>query len=197
MGITVKKPFIFAVLAALSVSLAHPQTAAFMDALLDSPAVTFNQAAAFVLAAAGAAPDNVSPEEAFARVRPWLSRWAAADAPIAMGELSYLFMRAFNLRGGFMYMIFPGPRYAYRALAYYRLLPGSADPGRMVTGEELLYIGSRVLTHTGEEAALARDEARRVQEEAAASLKAGVGPSQGLSVGAEGTEHYEGEFEIE
>jgi hypothetical protein len=73
---------------------------------------------------------------------------------IRMGELSYLVMKSFGLSGGFMYALFPGPRYAYRALAWRRILPGGADPARSLSGEELLYITGTVLTHTGRDEAL-------------------------------------------
>jgi hypothetical protein len=67
-----------------------------------------------------------------------------------MGELSHLVMRSFGLSGGFMYALFSGPRYAYRALAWRRFLPVKADPYRTVTGEELLYITGQILSYTGD-----------------------------------------------
>ena len=102
---------------------AFAQTAGQMDALLDAPRVSFAQAAALVLPAAGLLPPEADPQAAFDQARPWLPRRAEPDAPIRTGELSRLVIAAFGISGGFMYAIFPCPRYAYRALAWRLLLP--------------------------------------------------------------------------
>jgi hypothetical protein len=49
-----------------------------------------------------------------------------------------------------MYALFPGPRYAYRALAWRRLLPPAPDPGRFLSGEELLYTTGQALALAGD-----------------------------------------------
>jgi hypothetical protein len=137
---------------------AFAQTAGRLDLILDAERVSFAQAALIILPAAGLLSPDAGEEEAFAYVRDWFSRRAAGqDLPIKtgdsikMGELSYLVMRSFNLSGGLMYALFPGPRYAYRALAWRRLLPLNADPGRFLSGEELLYITGQVLSLAGGE----------------------------------------------
>jgi hypothetical protein len=129
---------------------AFAQTAAGLDALLEAEQVSFAQAAGLILPAAGLLEPEAGPEAAFERAREWFPRRAQIDAPIRMGELSHLVMKSFGLSGGFLYALFPGPRYAYRAMAWRRLLPLKPDPYRGVSGEELLYITGRVLSHTGE-----------------------------------------------
>jgi hypothetical protein len=137
-------------LTALLPGPAFAQTAERLDAVLDTARVSCAQAAAIVLPAAGLLAPEAGETEAFAMARPWLPRRAEQDSPITMGELSHLVMRSFHLTGGFMYTLFPGPRYAYRALAWRRLLPPASDPGRPLTGEELLHITGRVLSLAGE-----------------------------------------------
>jgi hypothetical protein len=141
----------FALLLLLPAAPVFTQTAERLDAILEAEQVSFAQAALMVLPAAGILPPESSPEEAFARAGDWFSRRAGMNDPITMGELSCLVMGAFKLSGGFMYALFPGPRYAYRALDWRRFLPLRPDPGRMLSGEELLYIIGRVLSHTGED----------------------------------------------
>jgi hypothetical protein len=183
---------------------AFAQTAAQMDALLDAPRVSFGQAAALMLPAAGLLSPEAGGEAAFVHAKGWLPRRAERDSPIRMRELSYLIMRSFGLSGGFMYALFPGPRYAYRALAWRRLLPLNADPGRFLTGEELLYVTGRVLALAGEGEVLA-DVLPDVPADAAAAEATVEGEpttfqveqGQGLSTGAEGALHYAGEFEVE
>lgn len=140
-----------AVLGALVLPVAaFAQTAEKLDAVLDTEQISFAQAAAIVLPAAGLLPPEAGEEEAFALARSWLPRRAERDKPIKMGELSHLVMGSFSLSGGFLYVLFPGPRYAYRALAWRRLLPPASDPGRFLSGEELLYITGQVLSLAGD-----------------------------------------------
>jgi hypothetical protein len=131
---------------------AFAQTAAKLDAVLDTERVSYAQAAGIILPAAGRLDPEAGETRAFSAAGAWLPRRAERDGPITMGELSHLVMRSFNLTGGFMYALFPGPRYAYRALAWRRLLPPNADPARFLTGEELLHITGLVLTLAGDEA---------------------------------------------
>jgi hypothetical protein len=146
-----KYPVLFLLLALFPIP-AFAQTAERLDAILDAERVSFAQAAVLILPAAGLLSPDAAAEEAFARAREWFPNGADMDGPIRMGELSYLVMKSFGLSGGFMYALFPGPRYAYRTLAWRRFLPGKADPGRTLTGEELLYITGKVLSFTGGDA---------------------------------------------
>jgi hypothetical protein len=162
---------------------AFAQTAERLDAILDTERVSYAQAAAVILPAAGLLDPEVGETRAFAFAGDWLPRRAERDGPITMGELSHLVMRSFKLTGGFLYALFPGKRYAYRALAWRRLLPPNADPARFLTGEELLHITGLVLSLVG--------------DEGVAPIPLEVGQSQGISSGSEGILSYEGEFEIE
>jgi hypothetical protein len=196
-------------LAALLPVPAFAQTAERLDAVLDARRVSFAQAAAVILPAAGLLPPEAGEEEAFAMAREWFPRWADTDDFILMREVSYLVMRSFKLSGGFMYALFPGPRYAYRALAWRRLLPPGPDPGRFLTGEELLYITGRVLSLAGDAEALdAAPPAPPVveagpaavaepapEEEEAKRLELEQG--QGLSSGPDNVLPYRGDFEVE
>jgi outer membrane protein OmpA-like peptidoglycan-associated protein len=143
--------FILAVFRA-SVGPLHAQTAERLDAILDTAEVTCAMAAFVVLPAAGLIDGNSAPDAAFAeaRARDYLPRNAAADTPIRLGELSFLIMQAFGMKSGFMYALFPGPRYAYRELVYRKLIQGRNDPALAVSGERLLRIIGRVLDYRGD-----------------------------------------------
>jgi hypothetical protein len=149
----------FVVIVLFAVAPAFSQIAEKLDAVLDAEQVSCAQAAAIVLPAAGLLPPEVGPEEAFARARDWLPRRAGMDTPITMGELSHLVMRSFGLSGGGLYALFPGPRYAYRALAWRRFLPGRPDPRRTLNGEDLLHIVGQALFHVGEDPLFAEESA--------------------------------------
>jgi outer membrane protein OmpA-like peptidoglycan-associated protein len=126
------------------------QTAAETDLILETQEVSAAQASRFVLAAAGALDAGSGDAYALAGERGWLPQNAAEDSPLALGELSFLIMKAFGLQGSFLYALFPGPRYAYRELDYRGLIPAPKDPGSTVSGERLLIILGRILNYTGE-----------------------------------------------
>ena len=128
------------------------QTAEFLDNLLDSPAVTYQEASYAVLSAAGIIEAKSSPAAAFAQAKEkgFLAEKAEADAEIRLDEAAFLIMGAFEMKSGFMYDMFPGPRYAYRELTYRELIQGRNDPALTVSGARLLRIIGRVLDYKGE-----------------------------------------------
>lgn len=124
----------------IAVSPLFAQTAAELDLLLETKEVSFAQAARFVLTVGDVADDKTEAAYALAEETGWLPKRAAPDKPIKLGELCFLIMGAFDMKGSFLYTLFPGPRYAYRELDYLRLIPGRRDPGLKVSGERLLQI---------------------------------------------------------
>jgi hypothetical protein len=127
----------------------HAQTAEEMDRILDANEVSFAQAARFTLAAADILSEHSEGAYALARERGWLPKKAEADSPVKLGELCFLVMNAFNMKGSFLYALFPGPRYAFRELDYLKLIPGRRDPAQKVSGERFLQILGSAATLTG------------------------------------------------
>jgi hypothetical protein len=111
-----------------------------VDRLLDEKQAAFGDAAYLVLAAAGLVPETASAAEAAAAVSEHRLLLPArpADAPVTLGEVSFLIMRTQGMGGGLLYSLFPGPRYAARELAFLRLVRGSTHPSRLVSGEEVV-----------------------------------------------------------
>lgn len=125
----------------------HAQSSQIVDEILEEEAISYGQAAYLVLTAAGIVQDTVSPEQAL--IQPVVPSWkletkSAAD-PVRLGEYCFMMMKTFELQGGLLYRIFPGPRYASRELAYNGYIKGSRDPGRHVPGEEALRLLAHVL----------------------------------------------------
>ena len=122
-----------------------------MEDLLAEEKASFGKAAYFVLVAAEVLPDNATPEEAAALLNEtgWKKMNKDADDSITLGELSFLIMKTFRLKGGVLYSILPGPRYAARELSYLKFFSGRPAPGRAVSGEEVLRILGRVLDYKG------------------------------------------------
>jgi hypothetical protein len=134
---------------AWSLPVLPAQTAAGMAAVLESDAVTWTQAAGFVLPAAGLASGDPASAFDLAKTRGWLPKNAEPGALVDFGGLSFLIMEALDIPGGLMYRLFPGPRYAYRELLHMGVIQGRQDSSRRVSGFWLLALISRTLELRG------------------------------------------------
>ena len=123
------------------------QTADRIEALLDTSAVSYGQATELILEAAGFAAMPAHEAFSFAEQQGWLPRNVSADAPVRLDSVSFLIMRAFDMRGGIFFTLFPGPHYAYRELVNRGILLGRIGPRMTVSGELLLFTVGRILSH--------------------------------------------------
>ena len=119
------------------------QTAAELETLLTTKALSYEQAASFVLRAA----DVTSPGPAFnyTAEQKWLPAKADPGDKATLDGVSLLVMEAFGIKGGIMYSIMKSPRYAYRELVHQGIIQGRADPDLTVSGERLLFMIGKVL----------------------------------------------------
>jgi len=119
------------------------QTAAEIETLLATEALSYGQAASFVLRAV----DVAATDNAFDYVagQKWLPAAATQDAVAKLDGVSLLIMRAFNMKGGAFYTLMKTPHYAYRELLYQNVIQGRVDPGMAVSGDLLLFIVNRAL----------------------------------------------------
>jgi hypothetical protein len=136
----------------LSAAAARGQTAAETENLLSAGEISFSQAAYFILASAPGNPPG-NPEAAFtmAGEKGWLPARAESGSAVTLGGLSLLMVNAFNLKGGLLYRLFPGSRYAYREMTSRGFIEGRAYPSLKVSGEQFLWILGRVLDEGGTE----------------------------------------------
>jgi hypothetical protein len=123
------------------------QSNELLDTLFEEATISLGQAAYLVLTAAGLVPEDTDPAEAATVLagQGWIVPERSAEEPLTLGEYSHLLMQAFQLKGGLMYRIFPGPRYAGRELAYLQLIKGDTSPYRTFSGEEAIGILGRLL----------------------------------------------------
>jgi len=125
------------------------QTAAELETVMKASVVTCAQAARFVTASAAsdASAGNSSQNEfEQALAKGWLPKGTTPNEGITLGKLSLLMMKAFDIKGGLMYIIFPGQRYAFRTMVSRSFIQGAADPAMTVNGERFLSILGRVLS---------------------------------------------------
>jgi len=148
----------------------HAQTAEEIQTLLQTPAISYAQAARFVLEAADVSGsyDKTNGQDAvrFAVENKWLPQKADAQDAISLENFSLLIMKAFGLKGGPMYTWFNNAHYSYREMVFKDLIQGRTDPQMKVSGNTMLLIVNRVLysvedkpwEFTEEPAALTVDE---------------------------------------
>ena len=143
----------YVVLFLLTVAGLAAQSNELLDDFLSRPAADLGTSSYLILAAAG----QISPDDTLEDAADWLREKGLDgklkdtnyDRPIRYGEFAYIMMEAFALKGGIMYSVFPGPRYAAREAAYRKWLLGSSVPGRTLEPFEVL--NALMLQTEGEE----------------------------------------------
>lgn len=139
----------------LVVSTALPlaaQSNQVLDQLLDQQQASFGAVVYMTLSAAKLVPDTATVEQALDALRQqgWNVKVLPADAPIPLGDYSYLLMKAFKVSGGILYSLFPGPRYACRELGYLKVIPSDPRPSRKLSGEEAVRILGNLMALRGD-----------------------------------------------
>ena len=121
----------------------YAQDAAKLEALLETPALSWEQTAAFVLEAASAEPSFD-----YAAGQKWLPKNVSPGDTARLGGVALLLMRSFDVKGGMFYSMMKSPHHAYRELVYKRVISGNADPGMPVSGRQLILMVNRLLAMT-------------------------------------------------
>ena len=130
---------------------AFPQsTADEIESLLETSAVTYAQAARFILQAADVTVTDDFWFE-YAADKNWLPKNISANDTARLDGIALLVMRSFDLKGGIMYSLVKNPHYAYRELVYQEIIQGKIDPAMPVDGGALLYIANNILTQMEED----------------------------------------------
>jgi len=144
----------FILLTLLCFLLAAPafaQTATEIEKLLETEALSYEQAAWLVLEAA----DLSGSFEAdgafnFAAQQGWLPKKAKPQDKARLDGVSLLVMRSFGIKGGLFYSLTKNPHYAYREMVYQDIIQSRSDPKMHVSGDLLLFLVNRVLSRTEE-----------------------------------------------
>jgi len=144
-----KKSVITTIFLLILCSALNAQVADEIQTLLKTPAVSYAQAARFVLEAADVTGvyDKKDGQDAvrFAVEKKWLPQKANAQDAITLEKFSHLVMKSFKVKGGPMYTLFNSAHYSYREMVFQDLIQGRSDPHMKVSGERMLFIVNRLL----------------------------------------------------
>ncbi len=141
-----KQTICFFIIISVSGGLLFSQSNAFIDSVLDKKETACGETFFLALSSAGVMRADGSVADAMSYLE--TNKWDLPkdpEAPVTLGELCYALMRAHQLKGGVMYELFPGPRYAAREFEYQGWVRRAPVPSRRVSGEEVLQIIGQVL----------------------------------------------------
>lgn len=131
-------------------SLVFAQSNDMIDSILGEETASVGSAAYVALSAAGLVADDATRDRAvvIAREAGWLGDEVEAGDAATFGQIAYLLMEATEVRGGLMYRMIPGPRYAAREFVYQGWSPERRGPGETVTGQFLIRVTGNFLDNT-------------------------------------------------
>jgi hypothetical protein len=143
-----KRIIVIAVGVLFTTATSFGQSAKRVDKILETEKATFGQAAYLIQTALNAGSDEIDFDTAFDRFKSGnqhlIRDSVTADDVIPAKTYAFLLMKAFDVKGGMMYRIYPCPRYAYRDLRYLAVIQGKNNPTASMTGTTMLQIFSRI-----------------------------------------------------
>jgi len=118
------------------------QSNSVIDSVLSQKQASFEDSVYLILAAGNLIPSSGSVKDALETLKQkaWLDIPDRPDAPITFGQFAFLLMKTFNVPGGVLYNLFPGPRYAGREVDYRGWTPANLSPYEGLSGRDALYI---------------------------------------------------------
>ena len=140
-----KRVGFFLLFSLLTFAFSFGQTADRIDVLFNTPELSYEQAAAFVLEASDILMSNQAEAFGYASEKGWLPKNAEARDTARLDGVSLLIMKAFEIKGGAFYSVFQNAHYAYRELEYRNVIEGKTVPAMAVSGEMMLFIVGRVM----------------------------------------------------
>lgn len=143
-----KRIIVIAVGVLFTTATSFGQSAEKVDKILETEKATFGQAAYLIQTALNGGSDGLDFDTAFDRFKSehqnLIRDSVTADDVIPAKTYAFLLMKAFDVKGGMMYRIYPCPRYAYRDLRYLAVIQGKNNPTASMTGTTMLQIFSRI-----------------------------------------------------
>lgn len=129
-------------LVVLGTTVGFAQSNALIDEVLGQKKVGYSYAAYLVLSASGVIKDTATPDQAMEALKQqgWGIKVPEEPTDISLGQYAYLLMKAFDIPGGLMYRLIPGPRYAAREIAYLGFVTENPSPYRSLSGQEAMEI---------------------------------------------------------
>jgi hypothetical protein len=150
--ITMKRCLLIAILVVCAaIAPLAAQSNEFLDVFLGDELPSVKDVSYLVLVSTDMIGEDAGPDRAFELCKElgWVASDRAPDSKVSVSEYAYFLMKAFGRRGGVMFSIAPGPRYAYRELVGFEMIQGKSDPDAPLTGTSAMRIIGRCLDAWG------------------------------------------------
>lgn len=137
------KKFLPALALLMAAAAVSAQSAQKISQIVESPELSYGQAAYIALSYSDAETMDESADDAqafeAAFQRKWIKNGAVVQAAIRLDELSALYLSAVGIKGGVLCgLIKNSPRYSFRELKALGLLDQYADPAMKIDGQNAL-----------------------------------------------------------
>ena len=128
------------------------QSSERLSALLDSQTATCAQSSYLAAFYANLIDEEGTDLQAFEALKSagYFSSDVEADSEITVSQLSFVYMKALDLKGGLFYTLFPSKRYSYKELKAKDVLPKETDPSMKLSGRDTIDIFNACLELKGE-----------------------------------------------
>jgi len=129
------------------------QSADVITNILDSSEMTAGQACYISAVSQGFISDDASFEDAVLALagKGQLKDILSANDPVRLDDLSAIYTKMFNVKGGLFYMITNGsPRYAFKHLKSQGLIAPTSDPSKILSGREAMSLFTKCSMRYGE-----------------------------------------------
>ena len=129
----------------------HAQNSEKMTEILKSEKASFEQASYLPALYANLISEDDSSAKAFEALKDnnYFSPSVTSDSNVTLAQLCQIYMKAFNMKGGLFYTLFPSARYAFKEFKANGILPPQADPSENVSGRDSIDIFNSCLSLTG------------------------------------------------
>jgi hypothetical protein len=118
-----------------------------MSEIIGTEKASYAQAAYLPAIYANLVSDEASQEEAFKALydNGYFKGNANPQDSLSLSQLSYIYIKAFKIKGGLFCRMFKSPRYAFKELKAQGVLPPEADPAMPVSGHDVIDIFNQCL----------------------------------------------------
>ncbi len=140
-----KRAIIFTALFLSAISV-FSQSNEEIDLFFSKDKADIATAAYFTLSAAGKPQPAPADATGYLNDNKWFRQELNGDEGLSAGSASLLIMKAFGQKGGIMYAIAPGPRYALKEMKYMKLMDQKTDPSKIMSGEDFMILLSEYLS---------------------------------------------------
>ena len=128
-------------------AFAYSQSNEEMDLFMAREKADIGTAAVFALTAAGIEfPGSSNSAIEYINKNKWFKKEIKASDSLRADYASYIIMRAFGQKGGIMYRISSGPRYALKEMKYLQMVDERVIPGKIISGEDFMILLSEYLS---------------------------------------------------